>query len=58
MTSFYMQTPGGFDLEFGCDGLVIDPATWETTAHTEISVWGHRWAWQEAMEAAQGQAAE
>ena len=58
MTSFYMQTPGGFDLEFGCDGLVIDPATWETTAHTEISVWGHRWAWQEAMEAAHGQAAE
>lgn len=58
MTSFYMQTPGGFDLEFGCDGLVIDPATWEPTSHTEISVWGHRWAWQEAMEAAQGQAAE
>lgn len=53
MTSFYMQTPGGFDLEFGCDGLVIDPARWEPTAHTEISVWGHRWAWQEAMEAAQ-----
>lgn len=54
MTSFYMQTPGGFDLEFGYEGLVIDPATWEPTAHTEISVWGHRWAWQEAMEAAQG----
>lgn len=52
MTSFYMVTPGGFDLEFGCDGLVIDPANWETTAHTEISVWGHRWAWQDAMEAA------
>lgn len=54
MTSFYMQTPAGFDLEFGCEGLVIDPATWETTAHLDISVWGHRWAWQEAMEAAQG----
>ena len=57
MTSFYMQTPAGFDLEFGCDGLVIDPAQWETTAHQDISVWGHRWAWQDAMEAAQLQAA-
>ena len=55
MISFYMQTPAGFDLEFGCDGLVIDPATWETTRHAEISTWGHRWHWQEAMEAAQQQ---
>ncbi|WP_324261064.1 VOC family protein [Altererythrobacter sp. H2] len=49
MTSFYVQTPSGFDLEIGCDGLVIDPATWETTRHESISVWGHVWAWQEAM---------
>lgn len=49
MTSFYVQTPSGFDLEIGCDGLVIDPATWETTRHEAISVWGHVWAWQEAL---------
>jgi len=49
MTSFYMQTPSGFDLEIGCDGLVIDPATWVPTAHEQISVWGHVWAWQKAM---------
>lgn len=49
MTSFYMQTPSGFDLEIGCDGLVIDPATWVPTAHEQISVWGHVWAWQNAM---------
>jgi len=49
MTSFYMQTPSGFDLEVGVDGLVIDPATWETTAHKTISEWGHEWAWQKAM---------
>lgn len=48
MTSFYVQTPGGFDLEFGCDGLVIDPDTWKTTAHEQISIWGHEWAWQQA----------
>lgn len=50
---FYVQTPGGFDLEIGCDSLVIDPATWETTAHEGISIWGHEWAWQKAMKDAQ-----
>ena len=49
MTSFYMQTPSGFDLEVGCDGLVIDPASWAPTAHKTISEWGHVWAWQKAM---------
>lgn len=49
MTSFYVQTPAGFDLEIGYDGLVIDPASWETTHHEQISVWGHVWAWQEAL---------
>jgi len=49
MIGFYVQTPGGFDLEIGCDGLVIDPATWTTTRHERISEWGHVWAWQEAM---------
>ncbi len=52
VTSFYMQTPGGFDLEIGYDGLVIDPANWTTTAHDRISEWGHVWAWQKAMESA------
>jgi 3,4-dihydroxy-9,10-secoandrosta-1,3,5(10)-triene-9,17-dione 4,5-dioxygenase len=51
MTSFYVQTPGGFDLEFGCGGLVVDPESWEATAHTKISEWGHEWAWQKAMKA-------
>jgi len=59
MTSFYMQTPSGFDLEVGCEGLVINPAKWEATAHQSISEWGHVWAWQKAMEeAAQAEAAE
>jgi len=49
VTSFYMQTPGGFDLEIGWNGLVIDPANWKTTAHTQTSEWGHVWTWQTAM---------
>jgi 3,4-dihydroxy-9,10-secoandrosta-1,3,5(10)-triene-9,17-dione 4,5-dioxygenase len=52
-TGFYVQTPSGFDLEIGCDSLVIDPATWQTTRHEGISVWGHEWAWQKAMKEAQ-----
>jgi len=50
---FYVQTPGGFDLEIGCDSLVIDPASWEVTKHIGISIWGHEWAWQKAMKEAQ-----
>lgn len=47
--SFYMQSPAGFDVEFGWDGLIVDPDTWVPTAHTEVSKWGHEWAWQKAM---------
>lgn len=56
---FYVRTPSGFDLEVGCDSLVIDPASWEVTRHEGISVWGHEWAWQKALRDAQdAQAAE
>jgi 2,3-dihydroxybiphenyl 1,2-dioxygenase len=41
MTSFYVQTPSGFEVEYGYDGLVIDDATWETTATDRPSLWGH-----------------
>lgn len=54
-TGFYVQTPAGFDLEIGCDSLVIDPATWQTTRHEAISVWGHEWAWQKALKEQQDQ---
>jgi len=44
MTSFYMQSPGGFDIEFGWNGLIIDPETWVPTTSMAVSDWGHRWA--------------
>jgi 3,4-dihydroxy-9,10-secoandrosta-1,3,5(10)-triene-9,17-dione 4,5-dioxygenase len=44
MTSFYMQTPGGFDIEYGWNGLMIDPATWVATTSLAVSDWGHKWA--------------
>jgi len=44
MTSFHMQTPGGFDIEYGWNGLIIDPDTWVPTTSLGVSDWGHKWA--------------
>ena len=44
MTSFYMRTPGGFDLEYGWDGMVINPDSWTPTTSLAVSEWGHKWA--------------
>jgi len=45
MVSFYVWTPGGFALEFGCDGMVKD---WEKEhlvfETTRGSHWGHHWS--------------
>jgi 3,4-dihydroxy-9,10-secoandrosta-1,3,5(10)-triene-9,17-dione 4,5-dioxygenase len=41
MVSFYVQTPGGFDIEYGTDGLTVDDSTWVTRETTVVSVWGH-----------------
>lgn len=46
MISFYMRTPGGFDLEYGWNGLEIDPATWVPTTSIPVSAWGHKWSYQ------------
>jgi hypothetical protein len=43
MTSFYVESPSGFAVEYGWGGLQIDRATWSTVRGTgEISFWGHR----------------
>jgi 3,4-dihydroxy-9,10-secoandrosta-1,3,5(10)-triene-9,17-dione 4,5-dioxygenase len=44
MVSFYLRTPGGFDIEYGTDGLLVDDATWVTRQTTAISLWGHAFA--------------
>lgn len=41
MVSFYVHTPGGFDVEYGTDGLLVDDATWISRETTAISLWGH-----------------
>jgi 3,4-dihydroxy-9,10-secoandrosta-1,3,5(10)-triene-9,17-dione 4,5-dioxygenase len=44
MVSFYVRTPGGFDVEYGTDGLLVDDATWISRESTAISLWGHTFA--------------
>jgi 3,4-dihydroxy-9,10-secoandrosta-1,3,5(10)-triene-9,17-dione 4,5-dioxygenase len=41
MLSFYMKTPGGFDIEFGCEGLEVDDHSWIARESTAVSLWGH-----------------
>jgi len=44
MVSFYVQTPGGFDIEYGTDGLLVDDAAWVSRQTTAVSLWGHVFA--------------
>jgi 3,4-dihydroxy-9,10-secoandrosta-1,3,5(10)-triene-9,17-dione 4,5-dioxygenase len=41
MVSFYVKTPGGFDIEYGTGGRLVDDATWVCRETTAISLWGH-----------------
>ncbi|WP_338660045.1 VOC family protein [Pseudomonas bubulae] len=41
MTSFYMKTPSGFDLEYGYGGLLVDWQDHSAFEFTRVSLWGH-----------------
>lgn len=41
MVSFYMRSPSGFDIEFGCGGAVIDWREHVVHEFTRVSLWGH-----------------
>ena len=41
MLSFYMKTPGGFDVEYGCEGRQVDDESWVARESTAVSLWGH-----------------
>jgi hypothetical protein len=45
MVSFYVRTPGGWDLEVGCAGLLVDENHYSAEEITADSYWGHRWDW-------------
>ncbi len=42
MTSFYVRTPSGFEVEYGTGGALVDDETWEVGAHDAMSIWGHK----------------
>ena len=44
MLSFYMKTPGGFDVEFGCEGHQVADDDWIVRESTAVSLWGHDFA--------------
>ncbi|MGO1048959.1 iron-dependent extradiol dioxygenase HsaC [Crossiella sp. CA198] len=41
MLSFYMKTPGGFDVEYGCEGRQVEDENWIARESTAVSLWGH-----------------
>lgn len=42
MISFYMESPSGFEVEYGCSGRLIDEATWSLEVFDKSEIWGHR----------------
>jgi hypothetical protein len=42
MTSFYVRTPSGFEIEYGTGGRVVDDETWEVVPYDAQSIWGHQ----------------
>jgi len=41
MTSFYVRTPSGFEIEYGTGGRRIDENNWEPTEYDSGDLWGH-----------------
>jgi 3,4-dihydroxy-9,10-secoandrosta-1,3,5(10)-triene-9,17-dione 4,5-dioxygenase len=48
MISFYVRSPSGFDIEYGCNGWQVDWDDFTPTTSLSDSLWGHRWSFPEA----------
>lgn len=42
MVSFYAATPGGFQVEYGTDAILVDDDTWTIKEITADAYWGHK----------------
>jgi extradiol dioxygenase len=43
MVSFYVRTPGGFDIEYGWNGLLVNEETWTVRRSTQpVAGWRHQ----------------
>lgn len=43
MVSFYVRTPGDWDIEFGTEGVRVDETYYTAEEITADSYWGHQW---------------
>ncbi|MEO3784700.1 VOC family protein [Actinocorallia sp. B10E7] len=51
MVSFYVRAPGGWDIEYGCDGMLVDETYYTAEEITKDSYWGHDWSGSEPLAA-------
>lgn len=51
MVSFYVRAPGGWDLEYGYDGMRVDETHYTAEEITADSYWGHDWSGSEPLAA-------
>jgi 2,3-dihydroxybiphenyl 1,2-dioxygenase len=42
MVSFYVQSPAGFQVEYGYGGKLVDEASWRPVRYGAASYWGHK----------------
>ncbi|GAB99150.1 putative extradiol dioxygenase [Gordonia namibiensis NBRC 108229] len=53
MVSFYVRVPGGWDIEYGTGGMLVDETHYTAEEITADSYWGHEWMWaRQAKESA------
>ncbi|MFF1923116.1 VOC family protein [Streptomyces sp. NPDC058221] len=51
MVSFYVRAPGGWDIEYGCEGMRVDETHYTAEEITADSYWGHDWSGSEPLAA-------
>ncbi|MFD2470495.1 VOC family protein [Amycolatopsis silviterrae] len=51
MVSFYVRAPGGWDLEYGTEGMLVDERFYTAEEITRDSYWGHDWSGAEQLAA-------
>jgi 3,4-dihydroxy-9,10-secoandrosta-1,3,5(10)-triene-9,17-dione 4,5-dioxygenase len=51
MVSFYVRAPGGWDIEYGCEGMRVDESSYTAEEITADSYWGHDWSGSEPLAA-------
>lgn len=49
MVSFYVRAPGGWDIEYGTEGMLVDESHYSAEEITADSYWGHDWSGTEPL---------